>query len=115
SSGCGRTRRIMPVKADETYEAKVTGAHATVNEKGTLAIALAYGTSDGPITKPWYVTENTVERLKENLLKCFGITEAQLQDEKFVNEGINEFLAGQTCSIVTEAATDASRNGKADS
>jgi hypothetical protein len=101
----------MAVKAEERYEATVRSAiFTTSNEKGTLGLSITFDTSDGDITHTFYVTENTAERLAENLDKCFSVTKAQLDDDAFLEGGINAFLKGKPCSITTEWKKDANGN-----
>ena len=100
----------MAVKADQKYEATVKSALFSVNDKGTLGLGMNYDTSDGPIAKTWYVTENTVERLKKTLAECFGVADEQLQDQSFLDGGVNDFLRDRPCSITTEVAKDTNGN-----
>jgi len=100
----------MAVKAEERYEATVKSALFSVNEKGTRGLGMNYETPDGPITKTWYVTENTVERLKKTLAECFGVADEQLQDQSFLDGGVNDFLRDRPCSITTEVAKDTNGN-----
>lgn len=100
----------MAVQPDETYEATVKSAGLTESkDKGTPGLAMTYETSAGHVNKVWYITEGTVARLRKNLNECFGITESQLRDNAFL-DSIGDFLHGKTCSIVTEADTDANGN-----
>lgn len=101
----------MPVQADAKYEATVESAIFTTSaEKGTLGLFLNFKTGDGMVDRTWYVTENTVERLKENLDECFGVTEEHFSSDDFYTGGVNEFLHGKPCSITTEYKKDSNGN-----
>ena len=101
----------MPVKADEKYEATVTAAAFTVSEKkGTLGLGFNFETVDGSISHILYLSENTVDRFKETVAKCFGVTEDQLHDKTFIAEGASRFLKGQGCSITTKESVDQNGN-----
>ena len=92
----------MPLKPDEKYIMKVSDAYMTESkEKGTPALFMEYTSADGKIDREWYITMNTVARLREDLEKCFGITQEQLSDMAFLNR-IGSFLRDQECQISTK-------------
>ena len=101
----------MAVQADAKYEAVVDSAIFTTSaEKGTLGLFLNFKTGDGMVDCTRYVTENTIDRLKENLSECFGVGEEQLSSDDFYTGGIQEFLHGKPCSITTEYKKDSNGN-----
>lgn len=92
----------MSVKADMKYSATVRDAFITESPaKGTTGLFLSFQTEDGPIAHTIWVTPATVNRVREDLGKCFGITGAQLQDDAFL-EGIGAVVRGQNVQITTE-------------
>lgn len=100
----------MPVQADTKYEATVADASYTQNDKGTLGLFMNYKTGDGMVDRVWYVTENTIDRLKENLSDCFGITTEQFEDKTFLRDQLCSFITGKNCSITTELRKDSNGN-----
>lgn len=101
----------MPVQADETYEAVVFSAAYTYNEKADRSdLFMNYRTGEGMVNTTWYVTENTIDRLKENLTKCFSVSDAQFEDVEFLRTGLLKWITGKNCSIVTEYKKDNSGN-----
>lgn len=100
----------MSVQAGEKYEAVVSSASYTENDKGTKGIFLSYKTGDGIVDRTFYVTENTIDRLKENLKECFGITDEQLEDKAFLRDQLCQFITGKNCSITTELTKDSNGN-----
>ena len=56
----------MPFIENEKYEGVVSSAaFVTSAEKGTGGLSLVVSTSEGPVDRTFWVTANTVERLKE--------------------------------------------------
>ena len=104
----------MSVQINQKYEATVTSAAVTVNDKGTLGLGISYATVDGPISKTWYITASTVDRFKEMVFKCFGVTEERLQDEGFIQNGFGRALANQPCEITTQESKDKNGNVRTD-
>jgi hypothetical protein len=100
----------MSVQADTKYEAVVSSVLYTQNDNGTKGIFISYKTGDGMIDRTWYVTENTIDRLKENLKECFGITDEQFDDKAFLRDSLCSFITGQNCSITTELQKDSNKN-----
>ena len=92
----------MSVKADTKYEAKVLDAFLTESKNSrTPAIFFLFETKDGPIDHMAYVTPKTLERLKETMADCFGVTAEDLarmaSDQKW------DRVIGKTISIETVA------------
>lgn len=101
---------------NEKYEGTVSSAAFTTSqEKGTGGFALIVSTSEGPLDRTFWITSNTVERLKENLSEVFGVTPEQLQNEQFLEGGVNDFLRGKSCSVVAELQRDSNNNVYKDS
>jgi hypothetical protein len=101
----------MPFIENEKYEGVVSSAaFVTSAEKGTGGLSLVVSTSEGPVDRTFWVTANTVERLKENLGEVFGVTGDQLQNEQFIEGGVSEFLKGRNCSVVVEHQKDSNGN-----
>ena len=101
----------MAFVENEKYEGTVSSAaFITSAEKGTGGLSLIVSTSEGPIDRTFWITANTVERLKENLADVFGVTGEQLQNEQFLEGGVDTFLKGKNCSVVAELQKDASGN-----
>lgn len=92
----------MPVQPDTKYEATVKDAFLSESKNaGTPGLFISFETEDGSIDHTFYVTTKTVEKLKEDLGKCFGITQAQLMDGAFLSS-IGTTLRGQKVSITTQ-------------
>lgn len=101
----------MSFVENEKYEGTVSSAaFVTSAEKGTGGLALVVSTSEGPLDRTFWVTANTADRLKENLGEVFGVTAEQLQNEQFIEGGVNEFLKGKACSVVAEYQKDSNGN-----
>src|SRR5580692_3858613 len=97
----------------ERFEGTVQGAAFVPSPEGgksTGGFSLIVTTSEGPIDRTWWVSENSVSFLKENLHKVFGITDEQLDDESFLEGGVGAFLRGKPCAVVPELATDSNGN-----
>ena len=106
----------MAFVENEKYEATVSSAAFTTSaEKGTGGFALIVSTSEGPLDRTFWITQNTVKRLEENLAEVFGITSEQLQNDQFVEGGVGEFLKGKSCSVVAELQKDSNGNVHKDS
>lgn len=92
----------MAVLAGEKYDAVIKDAYLTESmEKGTPGLFISYDTDAGNIDHTWFITPNTVDRLKENLLQCFGITAAELNDNAFLAK-IGARIKGDRVKITTK-------------
>jgi hypothetical protein len=98
----------MALVANEKYVARVKDAFITKSDTGTAGLFMSYDTDSGSIDHTWHITDKTFERLMDNLGKCFGITEAQLLDNSFLDK-IGDSVHGKECRIETE---DHEYNGK---
>lgn len=96
----------MPLQPETKYEAKVLDAFFTETKtKGTDAIYFKLDTEAGQIGHFTYVTPRTIERLKETLYECFGITAEEMKDPAFL-EKIGERIKGDVISITTDEGDD---------
>lgn len=92
----------MPVQPDTKYDAVIREAYITESmEKQTPGLFMSYDTADGNIEHTWYITPNTVDRLKENLFQCFQITPAELNDNVFLSK-IGARIKGDRVKITTK-------------
>lgn len=92
----------MPLQPETKYEAKVLDAFMTETKtKGTDALYFKLETEAGKVGHFAYVTPKTIERLKETLLECFGVTSKELEDPSFL-EKIGDRIRGEMVSITTD-------------
>lgn len=90
----------MPCRANERYEAVVTAAETTENEKThNAAVTITFSTSDGEITRDFYLTAAAAPHTGR-VLKTLGASDAQLADEDFF-PNVGQVLTGAKCSITT--------------
>lgn len=90
----------MAFVVGQSYPATVTEAYVTKFDTGTWALQINYNTAEGPAGRAWPISPATVERLVENLGKCFGLTRQQLEDMDFLTNKLGPFMIGKKCSIV---------------
>lgn len=95
----------------EKFEGTVqAAAFVTSPEKGTGGFSLIVATSEGPVDRTWWISENSVQFVRETLNKTFGVTDEQLDDDSFIEGGVGTFLKGKPCSVVPELAKDSNGN-----
>lgn len=90
----------MPCKANERYEATVTGAETTENERtGNAAITITFSTSDGEISRDFFLTQAAAPHTGK-VLKTLGASDAQLGTDEFYADPL-AVLRDAKCSITT--------------
>jgi len=97
----------------ERFEGVVQGAAFVPSQEGGKSsggFSLIVSTSEGPIDRIWWVSENSAAFIKETLNKVFGITDEQLDDNAFLEGGVGAFLKGKPCAVVPELAKDSNGN-----
>jgi hypothetical protein len=91
----------MALKAPCQYNGHIENANLYYSNGGTLGLQLHLACEDGKITHTLWITEKTIGRVEETLLKI-GVSKNELQDENAL-DNIGDILGGREVSFNTVA------------
>ena len=95
----------MPIKEAGSYKVRIVGATLTENTKGRPGLQLRFSGEEGQISETFWITENTLQRIRQNIITC-GVPEESLQTtqqwEDFWAEPAAYFPPNHEVMIVAE-------------
>lgn len=91
----------MGIRADQQYNGHIENANLYYSNGGTLGLQLHLACDDGKISHTLWLTDKTIPRVEETLLRI-GVSKDELHNEHAL-ENIGEILGGREISFNTVA------------